>query len=131
MTEPEITGAQVLRDALHARAIKSHYLSLVARDYNIALAALEDFVRLGSKLPPEVLNRLARDLFGDNASYDPQRDLLVRTTAEARPLGNRPPSIDEMDLELPTFTGGPAPVRPRHAALPGTPQRRRPGWADK
>jgi hypothetical protein len=62
-------------------------------------------------------------------SFDATRNLLIRTTPEARPLGTRPPSIDQMDLELPTFSGGPAPVRPRKAALPGAQPRRHPGWA--
>jgi hypothetical protein len=126
----EPTGLDILRDALRARAHKSHLGSL-ARDLNITVEALDDFARSGTSLSPETMTRLAQDLFGSSSvSFDPQRNLLVRTTPPARPLGVIPPSINQMKLQLPKFTGGPAPPRPRSAALPGAKQSRRPGWAD-
>jgi hypothetical protein len=92
------------------------------------LQSLIGFIRSGVALSPEILNLLAKDLFGANVRFDPQRNLLVRTSPQARPLG-RSTSIAEMDLQLPKFVGGPAPVRPRNAALPGAQPRRSPGWA--
>jgi hypothetical protein len=126
----EPTGLDILRDALRARAHKSHLGSL-ARDLNITVEALDDFARSGTSLSPETMTRLAQDLFGSSSvSFDPQRNLLVCTTPPARPLGVIPPSINQMKLQLPKFTGGPAPPRPRSAAPPGAKQSRRPGWAD-
>jgi hypothetical protein len=125
----EVTGTQILRDALRARALKSH-LGTLARDLNIGVEALEGFARSGTALAPDIMTRLAQDLFGSSSvKFDAARNLLVRTTPEARPLGIRPPSVNEMKLELPKFTGGPAPPRPHSAALPGAKQSRRPGWA--
>jgi hypothetical protein len=97
---------------------------------NIGVEALEGFARSGTALAPDIMTRLAQDLFGSSSvKFDAARNLLVRTTPEARPLGIRPPSVNEMKLELPKFTGGPAPPRPHSAALPGAKQSRRPGWA--
>ena len=124
-----VTGLTVLRDALRARQRKSH-LGTLARDLNIGVEVLENFARSGTGLSPDVMTRLAQDLFGSSSvKFDATRNLLVRTTPEARPLGITPPSVNEMDLKLPTFTGGPAPVRPRKEALPGAQPRRSPGWA--
>jgi hypothetical protein len=75
----------------------------------------------GDSLPtdPDALRAL---LLAERTHHAEELERLTAT------LGIRPPSIDQMDLKLPTFAGGPAPPRPRSAALPGAKQSRRPGW---
>ena len=51
MTEEIKTGVDVLRAAVRARRFKSH-LSLLARDLNVAVGDVEDFVDSGRQLPP-------------------------------------------------------------------------------
>jgi hypothetical protein len=121
------TGTDAIRAALYARAHKGH-LAYLARDLTIGTAVLEDFVHGKGRLPPEVLRALAREIYGDNVEFDPERDLLRRVPQPAIPLGNRPPPIHEL-MELPKFEGGPAPrsFRPVKPMLPVT-KTKRLGW---
>jgi hypothetical protein len=120
----------VLRETLFARAFKGH-LSYLARDLGVGVAALDSFSRGEGKLPPEILQALAKEFFG--AEYDPTLDLLRHANRQAPTLrGVRPPSVAEMGLTLPTFKGGPpersfGPVKPE----PVQPKKKRPaGWVD-
>jgi hypothetical protein len=124
----EVTGSEIIRQTLYARAFKGH-LSYLARDLGVGVAALDSFSRGEGKLPPEILQALAKEFFG--AEFDPALDRLRSANRqEPRAIGPGPPPIWEL-MELPKFKGGPAersfrPVKPE----PPQPKKKRAGWLE-
>jgi hypothetical protein len=124
---PVVTGTDKLREAARAKFMKGPKAALLARDLQIGVSALDEFAHGQGTLPPKIMTALARDFFGDNCSFDPERDLLVRTPAPSVSMGNRPAPL--------TFK--PAPTRssaaPGAALLNGLdppPKPNRAGWAE-
>ena len=77
-------GADVLRAVVRARRFKSH-LSSLARDLNVPVGDLEDFVDSGRELPMPVLQKLAKECF--DAEIDVTTGLLRSANRnEAKPL---------------------------------------------
>lgn len=84
MTEEIKTGVDVLRAVVRARRFKSH-LSLLARDLNVPVGDLEDFVDSGRELPMPVLQELAKEFF--DAEIDVATGLLRSANRnEATPM---------------------------------------------
>ncbi len=105
----------------------------IARDYNARLDQLDDFARAKVDLPPEVLQKLAKEFF--DATLDLDRDLLVpRPQQAARSQGFGAPPIHQT-VELPSyFSDGvdvirhaPRPEKP----VPVQPKAKRPGWVEE
>jgi len=120
------TGVDVLKAAVLARAHKGA-LGLMARDLNVGLGALQEWAHGGkAQLSPETLNAIARDIFGDNVSYDVETGLLKRTKQVPLPAPVRPP------LFVPTPKVYPL-VSPLISSNPQPqPQPKgRPGWSDE
>ena len=122
MTAP--TGIDVLRGALLARAPKGAFLPIMARELNVGLAALQEWMHGKGRLSPETLNAMARYVFGDNAGFDAERNVLVRAKPVTTPLGNPPPPYK-----------APAKIYPLHppardASCKPPPKARRAGWAE-
>ena len=87
MTTETKTGTDVLRAALRARAHKGSYLSILARELNIGLGALDEWIREGKGgFQPEILDAMAKDIFGKNAGFDAERNLLVRKPPPSTPV---------------------------------------------
>ena len=77
-------GVDVLRAVVRARRFKSH-LSSLARDLNVPVGDLEDFVDSGRELPMPVLQKLAREFF--DAEIDVATGLLRSANRnEATPM---------------------------------------------
>jgi hypothetical protein len=51
---------------------------------------LEECAHGRARLTPEILDALAKDLFGTNTSYDPAADKLRRAGPKPTPLGGLP-----------------------------------------
>jgi hypothetical protein len=123
------TGIDVIKQALRQRAHHG-YLALLARDLGLGIVALQDFAYDGSaRLAPAALAALTAALWDGRVVYDPDIDLLRPTNNNPpEPLGIRPPTISEMNLQLPKFAGGPPPLYP----APARPKAKapRPGWAE-
>jgi hypothetical protein len=83
------SGLALIRSAVLVRAKKSHLANL-ARDLGTGLATLEEFAHGRAKLPNDILNALAKELFGANATYDPQIDKLIRAKPPTIPMGAHP-----------------------------------------
>lgn len=131
------TGVDALRDALRVRMKKANLTNLV-RDISdasktpIGNAAVEAFATASANLPEPVLQALARHLFGDNASLDVERNLLMRKKVAPLPAAVGPPPIVD-PKSLPSYhpvqpfgTLGPQPV----VAERKQPRQARPGWAE-
>ena len=122
-------GVDVLRAVVRARRFKSH-LSSLARDLNVPVGDLEDFVDSGRELPMPVLQKLAREFF--DAEIDVATGLLRSANRnEAKPLCTAYPEQRDPKLSpyyRPMLPGphlpGPQPVKPE----PPQPKRGRPGW---
>ena len=55
----------VIRQALLARRFKGH-LASIARDHQVSVVALENFATGNASLGPDVLDALAKEMFGAN-----------------------------------------------------------------
>ena len=122
---PAVTGESVLRQSLrikfrHGPSVAAN----LARDLNIGVGASKSWASGSGQLPVATLNTIAKRIFGDTASYDPTRDLLVRTGPVATPLGISPPRY----VPPPRPAPPPAPP-PVHPAPPPALPELRPGWA--
>lgn len=83
--DPPITGIDVLRDTLKIWSSKPGVLRALARDIDgIGISQLEDFAagKLAS-FPPPIMRRLAEEIFGGFAVFDPETDML-------RPVAREP-----------------------------------------
>jgi hypothetical protein len=115
MSTNTVTGTTVLRQALYARARKGH-LGPIARDLSergepIGVASLEAFLS-GAQLPVATLQLLAKELYGDAAEYDPERNLLRSANrAEPKLMGIAPAPFDPKTSSYP----GRPPNRPRQS----------------
>jgi hypothetical protein len=92
-------------------------------------AAKSEFRARG--LPVETLQRLATELFGGHARFDPELDLLVSANTKVRALGTAPESFDPERPRYPESvgpwsTGGVVGLPPSPQARPAG---KRPGWA--
>lgn len=59
--------------------LKKGHAGPIARDHNIGIAAIEEFVYGKGKLTDATMTAMAKEIFGDNCSFDAERNLLVRT----------------------------------------------------
>jgi hypothetical protein len=94
------TGTQVLREALLNRMRKLN-LGRMAQDIGVSLVALEAFATGKANLTPDILVKLAPQLF-PNAIWDPEIDRL-------RPENQQPPSSYVLP---PTYVPEPRPPYP-------------------
>jgi hypothetical protein len=117
---------EVIRAAVRVRRHKGHLASL-ARDHNVGLEKLESFAVGQTSLPPDVLDALAKALFGNNVSYLADTDKLHRAKQPATPLGVLPPTLAEMGLLRPQVEAGPAPAQPGYGGPPAK-AKPRAGW---
>jgi hypothetical protein len=79
-----------------------------------------------AQLPEATMQVLASEFF-HYAKFDPVADRLVDTRPPPLPFGTaRPPSIAEMGIKLPTYTGGPRPLLPPQSATPRKPAKLKP-----
>jgi hypothetical protein len=99
----------------------------LARDHNVGLEKLESFAVGQTSLPPDVLDALAKALFGNNVSYLADTDKLHRAKQPATPLGVLPPTLAEMGLLRPQVEAGPAPAQPGYGGAPAK-AKPRAGW---
>jgi hypothetical protein len=126
-TKPMTTGTEALRERIRVHFKKYNGANL-ARDLNIGQAALDAFAHTNGKLPDAVLDGIAKRFFGDNCSFDAERNLLknnspppvLMPSPPARPLPiNAGPIVRTgADLANPV---APGPMQPRLS---------RPGWAE-
>jgi len=122
-------GVDVLRAVVRARRFKSH-LSSLARDLNVPVGDLEDFVDSGRELPMPVLQKLSKECFELKSTS--QRGYCARPTEMSpKPLrGGYPPQRDPKlspayrpmppGVHLP----GPQPAKPEKPQA----KTARPGW---
>jgi hypothetical protein len=130
MSQPETqTGTTTLRLALRARLHKGG-IGIMSRDLGTSIASLEAFATSNAKLPAETMNKLAKYIFGETASFDAASDRLRRAKPQAQPMGIVPPPV--VPHELPYYQS-PEASRWRPRANPDPTTRPaplvRPGWA--
>jgi hypothetical protein len=125
--EPEVTGTSIIRLTCRQWA-RDGGLARLARDCNIGIAALDNFVYHGGGLAPEGKQALASVLFAGFGEYVPELDRL-RSVKRAEPIpGGIPPEpyrrtgppIDRTIRRLAPVEGAKPPPDPR----------KRPGWAE-
>ncbi len=134
MTEPTVTGIDVLRQTVKARNRSPHALSLIAREVDgVSASALEDFAAGKADLSVEILKALTKVLY-PGAEFDPDHNLLQTPSLPARPMGIKPPPYDP--AKHPSYHPPPAGPHTRGTSgitgLPPSPQAgppTRPGWA--
>jgi len=122
------TGTDVLRETLRVRCFKGD-LVLIAKNRGLGVAVLDGFLRGTGSLPPDILQKMAQEFWGDSARYDAERDVLYRVRQEPKVFAPaKPPTCAEM------FASGqlvrPVLDRPVRPAPPVTKPSPRPGWAD-
>jgi len=122
---PAVTGTDVLREALrikfrHGPSVTAN----LARDLNVGVGALEAWASGSGQLPVAALNTITKRIFGDTASFDAERNLLVREKREAIPMGITPPRWTPPPKPIPP------PEPPRAKVQPPPPLPPKPGWAD-
>ena len=120
------TGKDLIRRALSAR--KKINICAHSQRYWGRVPGARGFCIGSAALPPETLKALALHLFIGNTAYDPVDLLRPASRNEPVPMGIRPPSVTEMGLTLPKFTGGSPPLYP---PLPHKPKAQRPGWVEE
>jgi hypothetical protein len=120
----EQTGTDRLRAGIAARVANLAYARL-ARDLGVAAETLLAFGQGRINLPPEVLVRLAEELW-DKVTYDVELDLLrPAERTEARPLGvTAPPYVPAP----PSFTTGLPPAQTGYGAAQKSKPEKRQGW---
>ena len=78
------------------------------------------------RLPAPTMDLLAKFIFGDNASFDGEQNLLIRAKNEPIPLPPAPPRLPKTAPIL-----GPSGWPPIHSDKPEpVPPKGRPGWAE-
>jgi hypothetical protein len=134
MSEPAITGVDVLRKTVHARNRSPHALSLIAREVDgIGAATLEDFAAGKADLGVETLKALTKVLY-PHSEYDEAANLL-RSANKQQATSYVPP--DKFDPASAPYcfrvtSGpqlGPQPVVPPAREKPKATTR--PGWAPR
>jgi hypothetical protein len=123
-----MSAEDLIRQALRARAFKGE-LALIAKNYGLGVSALDDWTRGTGRLPPDILQKMAQEFWGDSTRYDSERDLLYRIRPEPKVFAPaKPPTCEEM------FASGqlvrPVLDRPAKPAPPMTKPKPRPGWTD-
>jgi hypothetical protein len=122
------TGIDVIKQALRQRAHHG-YIGILARELGLGIVTLQDFAYGSARLAPAALAALTAALFDGRVEYDADIDRLRQSNKqEPKPLGIRPLTISEMNLNLPKFAGGPPPLYPASARPKA--KAPRPGWAD-
>lgn len=130
MTEPAITGIDVLRKTLHARNRSPHALSLIASEIDGAgVATLEAFAAGKVDLSVEQLKALTRVLY-PHSEYDEAANLLQSANKQPATSFVTPERFDPKSSPYyfphdPTRSHAPRPVKPE----PAKPKSSRPGWA--
>jgi hypothetical protein len=131
MTEPTVTGTDVLRRTVHARNKSPHAISLIAREVDgIGAGVLEDFAAGQADLGVEALKALTKVLY-PNAEYDAEANLLRSANKQEAKGFSPPPKFDPTSSPyyFPVPAGprpGPQPVNPEPVRPKAT---SRPGWA--
>jgi hypothetical protein len=112
-----VTGLDVLRAGLRARIAKGPAASQMARDLAIGTGAIDDFAHGRATLPAPILTAIAKIIFGDSASFDSERNLLVRSKlpSTAMPAGWPPP------IPVKPLPTGPIARRPPRPDVPQPP----------
>ena len=131
MAEPQVTGTDVLRRAVHARIRSPHALTMMARDVgDLAVHTLENFAAGKTDLKVEALKALTKQLF-PHAEFDETCNLLRSANKREARAFILPPRFDRKSTPyyLPVQAGpqiGPQPVIPVPTRPAAT---SRPGWA--
>ena len=131
MSEPTVTGTDVLRRTVHARNKSPHAICLIAREIDgVATHTLEDFAAGQADLGVEALKALTKVLY-PNAEYDAGANLLRSANKQEATGFILPPRFDPKSSPyyFPVQAGpqiGPQPVIPVPAKPAAT---TRPGWA--
>jgi hypothetical protein len=121
------TGTDTLRAALRSR---KGGLSLIARDVGVALHTLQDFSTDSVTLLPEVKQKIAIYIFGDNTVFDAEADLLRSVSPPAKPIATALPPIAQgrpIPLGYPNIPG--PGLRNDKPQPPAPDPTKRPGWA--
>jgi hypothetical protein len=120
------SGTDVIRQAVAARMKKLNTANW-AREMKVASSTLDDFAAGKAQLPPDILNSLAKYIFGAAVSFDAQADLLRRAAPQVSPLGCHPPRyVPPPNFKLPTSaTYSPA----KQAQSKPLPKAKPAGWA--
>ena len=87
------TGIDVLREALRVRFKRGPIVvGIFARELGIGVGTLEDFANnRAATLPAQTLDAAAKFVFGDNVSFDAERNLLRRTKQPSTGCPGRTP----------------------------------------
>ena len=120
----ETTGTDVIREALRVRNRKSNLIA-IARDIQVSPHLLDSFIERKASLSPDILRKLTTELWGGQAEFDAELNLL-RSANKTPPMsmGSRPPRCERKPVDHPGYTMGPQPVKPERPKAK-TP---RPGW---
>src|SRR5512133_55816 len=94
-TPPTMTGEEVLREALRVRFKRGPVVvGIFARELGVGVGALEDFANgKVATLSAQTLDAVAKFIFGDNAGYDAERNLLTRVKQIPKPGPARSPPL--------------------------------------
>jgi hypothetical protein len=118
------SGLSTLRRAVQVRARQSN-LGRWARDLGVGSETLFAFGQGTANLNDEIVQRITREIFGDNASYDASCDKLRRAPPPSTPVAAAYPPVAPSG-RVAVNLGGQGMPPADHPPKPKTPS---PGWA--